>query len=51
MFHLKRTRTKGTLHDDQYTFSFIFRPILLRMKKSQTKVVLYRNSENTFYVQ
>ena len=30
---------KGTLHKDQFTFSIIARSVLLRMEKSQKKVV------------
>jgi len=41
----KRTRIKGTLHEDKYTFSNMSRPVLLRMKKFQS----FKETWNTFY--
>jgi hypothetical protein len=32
-FHINRTRITGTLHEAQYTFLIISRPVLLRMRK------------------
>jgi hypothetical protein len=36
-FHFNRTRMKGTLHEDQYTFLILSRSILLRMKNVSEK--------------
>jgi len=36
-FHLNRTRIKGTLPEDQYTFFIISRPFLLRMTNISSK--------------
>ena len=38
-FHYNRTRIKGTLHEDQCTFSIICHSFLLRMKSFSDKCV------------
>ena len=48
MFHLKRTQTKSTLLEDQYTFSIISLSFLLRMKNVSNKSC--RETRNTHFM-
>ena len=43
-----RTRIKGNLHEDQYTFSIISRSVILKMKKASDKSC--RENQNTYFV-
>jgi len=48
-FHSIRTNIKGTLHEDQYTFSILARAFLLRMKNVSNKnCIETRNTHFTF---
>jgi len=44
-FHWNRTRITGTLHDEQYTYMIISRPVLLRMRNVSDKSC--RENQNT----
>jgi len=47
-FHLNRTRTKGTLDEDQHTLFIIYRSFLLRMRKVSDERC--RENQNTHFV-
>jgi len=47
-FHYNRTRIKGTLHEDQYTFFIISRSFLHRMRNVSNKTC--RENQNTHFV-
>ena len=47
-FHQNRTRTKGTLHEEQYTLFIISRSFLLRMRNVSDERC--RENQNTYFV-
>jgi hypothetical protein len=47
-FHLNRTKIKGTLYGDQYTFLIIYRSVILRMKTVSD--ISYRETRNTHFI-
>jgi len=47
-FHLNRTRTKGTLHEDQFIFVIISRSFLFRMRNVSDKRC--RENQNTHFM-